>query len=168
MQSKTVWQYGSNNPDNADNLDSIRQWWGRLADQEITWRQRLIPESGDISQLNWDPQRFDEEFLLKTPSLRGITLYWCKPDSAEERNITADLLELDSFRQQLYVYPQSQKQVVIQVAVPQVKYQTIALNDPDLVVGKNAILMRDSRQLLEVQINLSPEKFEELKDRLKD
>jgi len=81
MQAKTVWQYGSSNPENGDNLQIIRQWWGRFANEKVSWQQRLIPESGDLEAIDWEAQRFDEEFVLTSPSLRGITLYWHKPDS---------------------------------------------------------------------------------------
>ena len=166
MQAKIVWQYGSSNPENGDNLQIIRQWWERFANQKVSWQQRLIPESGDLEAIDWEPQRFDEEFVLTSPSLRGITLYWRKPDSPEERNTTADRLELDTKRQKLYIFPQSQKQLVIRAGVPELKYDKVLLKNPDIVVEKGAIAFRDNRQLVEVKVSLSEEGFEELKKKL--
>jgi hypothetical protein len=71
-----VWQDGSNNPDNATHLDTIRQWWASLQDQEIHWQQRLLPTDGDLSGLDWQPQRFDETFGINNPEIRGITVYF--------------------------------------------------------------------------------------------
>ncbi len=166
MEPKTIWQYGSSNPDNGDNLETIRQWWGRLADEKVSWQQRLIPDSGDLEAIDWEAQRFDEEFVLTSPSLRGITLYWRKPGSPDERNTTAERLELDSNRQKLYVFPQSQKQLVVRVGVPELKYDKIALKNPEIVVEEGAIAFRDNRQLVEVKISLSEEGLEELKEKL--
>ena len=166
MQPKIVWQYGSSNPENGDNLQIIRQWWERFGDQKIFWQQRLIPESGDIEAIDWEAQRFDEEFVLTSPSLRGITLYWRKPGSADDRNTTADRLELDTNRQKLYIFPQSQKQLVIRIGVPELKYDKLLLKNPEIVVEGGAIAFRDSLQFVEVKVSLSEEKFKELKEKL--
>jgi len=166
MQGKIVWQYGSSNPENGDNLQIVRQWWERFANQKVSWQQRLIPDSGDLGAIDWEAQRFDEEFVLTSPSLRGITLYWRKPDSPEERNTTADRLELDTKRQQLYIFPQSQKQLVVRVGVPELKYDKVLLKNPEVVVESGAIAFRDNRQLVEVKVSLSEEGFEELKKKL--
>lgn len=167
MQLKTIWQLGSNNPENPNNLDTIRQWWVALADKEITWRQRLIPANGDINQLDWEPQRFDEKFQIAQPEIRGITLYWRKPNSPEASNTTVQKLELHHTRQELYIFPKSQQQLVIRVALPEVKYQRIEIKNPEILVEKNIILIQDKQQLLEVQIQLNSEKLNELKEKLK-
>ncbi len=166
MQGKIVWQYGSSNPKNGENLQIVRQWWERFANKKVSWQQRLIPESGDLGAIDWEAQRFDEEFVLTSPSLRGITVYWRKPDSPDERNTTADRLELDTDRQKLYIFPQSQKQLAIRVGVPELKYDKVLLKNPDIVVEKGAIAFRDNRQLVEVKVSLSEEGFEELKKKL--
>ena len=166
MQLKTIWQLGSNNPENPDNLDTIRQWWAAIANKEITWRQRLIPASGDITELDWEPQRFDEIFEIAKPEIRGITLYWQKPNSTAESNTTVQKLELHHTRQELYIFPKSQQQLVIRVALPQVKYQRIEINNPEVLVEENSILFRDATQLLEVQIKLTPEQLNQLKEKL--
>lgn len=167
MQLKTIWQLGSNNPDNPNNLDTIRQWWAALGEKEITWRQRLIPVSGDITELDWEPQRFDEKFQIAKPEIRGITLYWRKPNSPETSNTTVHKLELHHTRQELYIFPKSQQQLVIRVALPEVKYQIIEIKNPEILVEKNIILIQDKQQLLEVQIQLNSEKLNELKEKLK-
>lgn len=166
MQVKT-WQQGSPNPDNADNFDTIRQWWTSLSGQEISWRQRLIPETGEVADLNWEPQRFDEVFQLVSPEVRGITLYWHKPDAKDERNTTPHKLVLDPLRQQLYIYPQSQRNVVIRVALPQVVYQQVKISQPQLAMtqtgGQSVLVIRDEAQRLEIQVSLTPEQLSELK-----
>ncbi len=163
---KVTWQQKSNNPDNVDNLAVISQWWNNLNSQEISWQQRLIPHSGDVEEIRWEEQKFDEKFLIQSPQLRGITIYWRKNKEQEERNITARQLELDQIKQKLYIYPQTQEQVVICVSIPQVAYQTIELKDPQIIgktIGDNyLLLLRDTDQKLDLKINLSPQKLAEL------
>jgi hypothetical protein len=167
MTSTITWQYGSSNPENATALETIRQWWAEIEGQEINWQQRLIPETGDLSQINWESQKFDEVFLIVNPQLRGITLYWSKPKSDQERSITPSKLELDPLRQQLYIFSQSQANIVIRVEFPKVKYQIIDLKNPEIAVGKGGtLLLRDAEQLLEVKVSLTPEKLEQLKQKL--
>ncbi|MBD2481519.1 hypothetical protein [Planktothrix sp. FACHB-1365] len=163
----TLWQYGSSNPDNATHLDTIRQWWVSLQDQEIHWQQRLLPTDGDLIHLDWEPQKFDEIFTIKTPQVRGATLYWFKPEQPQERSITPHKLELDLQQKRLYIFPESQQQIVIRVERYKLPYQLIELTDPDLAVGKNGmILLRDHQQLIEVKINLSLDRLKLLKSKL--
>lgn len=172
MQVKTVWEQGSSDPSSADNFATISQWWSSLNGKEITWRQRLIPETGNVADQNWEPQRFDETFLLELPEVRGITLYWRKPDVKEERNTTPHKLELDQLQQQLYIYPQSQRGVVIRVALPQVVYQQVKMNQPQLTVlkaaGQSMLSIRDESQRLEIQVSLSPEQMTQLQQQISD
>ena len=167
MQPKIIWQLGSSNPDNANNLDTIRQWWGTLTGKEISWRQRIIPPSGDVSELDWEPQRFDELFVISSPQIRGITLYWRKPNSQDERSTTPHKLELDVRRQQFYIYPQSQKNLVIQVGFPEIVYQKIKLKNPEIEYSQAAengiVTLRDIQQQLEIKVALNPEKIAQLK-----
>jgi hypothetical protein len=166
---KAIWQQESTDPNNVNHFAEISQWWTSLNGQEITWRQRLIPEAG-ASDLNWEPQRFDETFVVTQPQVRGITLYWQKPDAKDERNTTPRKLELDALHQALYIYPQSQPSVVIRVAVPQVVYQQVKITQPDLTVLRSGeqmlLVVRDEAQLLEIQVSLSPEKLAELSQKL--
>lgn len=170
MEAKIIWQQNSDNPANGSNFATIQQWWANLNDKKIAWRQRLIPESGDVSQLDWESQRFDEVFKLESPQIRGITLYWYKPDGNSERSTTPRKLELDTQQQQLYIYPQSQKELVIRVGIPEIVYQKIELTNPEWQsssAGENHILiLRDRQQQLEVKLTLSPDNLAQLKEQL--
>jgi hypothetical protein len=171
MQLTTVWQQGSANIENPHNFGIIQQWFASLNGKEITWRQRLIPPTANVSEIDWQPQRFDEMFIISNPEIRGITLYWRKPDSQQERSITPHKLELDTPHQQLYIYPQSQKEVVIRVGVPEVIYQQIEVKNPELEYSKNnddnhIMILRDSNQLLEVKVTLSQASIELLKQQI--
>jgi hypothetical protein len=170
MEPKIVWEYGSHQPENGNNLDTIRQWWQKLQGQEVTWRQRLLTGDKSPEDLDWDPQRFDETFSIQKTDLRGITLYWTQPQDDRERNTTARKLELDRLRQQLFIYPQSQHQLVIRVAVPQIEYQTIELDNPEIAgatsEGHAIVIFRDETQQLEIKAKLSPERVKQLKQEL--
>jgi hypothetical protein len=162
MSSRIIWQQGSSNPDQVVNFNTICEWWGNLNHKEVAWAQRLIPEDPNLDHIDWETQRFDEKFTIQTPEIRGITLYWYKLGDKDERNLTPKQLELDLHKEQLYIYPASQAQVVIRVVLPQVKYQVVDLNNPQIAanpLGKNCLfLLRDPQQQLEVKLNLSPEK----------
>ena len=170
MQLKTVWQSGSSDPENSNAFTTISQWWSNLNGKEVVWRQRLLNPVGDASDLNWDTQRFDEKLLLKNPQVRGITLFWQKPDSDQERNTTVSKLELDQVHQQLYIFPQSQKEVVFRVELPEFNYQRIAIQNPQWQAttdGSSQILtLRDSQQKLEIQITLDAAHLSQLKQLL--
>ncbi len=170
MEAKIVWQQGSDNPNNSSNFATIKEWWTNLNDKKIAWRQRIISQTGDVSQLDWEPQRFDEVFKLETPQIRGITLYWRKPEIKQERSTTPRKLELDTHSQQLYIYPQSQKELVIRVGVPEIIYQKIALTNPQWQgsrAGEGYILtLRDKQQQLEIKLTLSAENLAQLKEQL--
>lgn len=166
METKIIWQQDTSNPENASNLAKIGQWWASLKDREIVWKQRLIPTNGNLDEVNWEQQRFDEKFALKEPQLRGITIYWQKPNSDRELNITVKKLELDLAKQQLYIYPQLQSGVVIRVSTPEIIYQTIELTNPQVAatnVGDNhLLLLRDSEQQLQVKVILPRASWEKL------
>lgn len=170
MQGKIVWQQGSGKLDNLDNLALIRQWWQSLANKEVIFAQRLIPQTGEVEELNWEKQRFDEAVELKNPDIRGITLYWYKIDSPQERNTTPHQLVLDTRHQQLYIFPQSQKQLVIRVALPQVIYETIELTNPQIefssIKGNYLLALRDAQQQIEVKVTLNSELLALLKQKL--
>ncbi len=166
MEPLIIWQQNSDNPENGSNFATIQQWWANLNNQKIAWRQRLIPQVGNVREIDWEPQRFDEEFKLQSPQIRGITLYWYKSDTEQERSTTPYKLELDTQRQQLYLYPQSQPELVIRVGIPQIVYRKIEITNPQCVgtkVGENyVLLLRDKQQQLEVKLTLSPSHFEQL------
>jgi hypothetical protein len=159
MPTKIVWQQNSNEPENASNFATISSWWASLNGQEIVWQQRLIPEDGDSDKIDWELQRFDEKIILQLPEVRGLTLFWYKPNSDIEHNITVKKLELDTARQKLYIYSQSQSQLIVRIGKPEVVYQTIELKDPLIVgtsVGENCVLLlRDRSQQIEIKLTLS-------------
>lgn len=167
MQLKTVWQSGSNDPENGDKFDRISQWWGNLNGKEISWVERLIPQIGGLSEIHWHPQRFDETFVMVNPEIREDTLYWYTPDSPVQRNNTVDKLELDNVQQQLYIYPQLESELVICIGIPEVKYQTLELNNPEVALGEdNILLLWAADRELEIKISLSPENIAKLKELL--
>lgn len=170
MQPTIIWQQNSDNPENGQNFAIIQQWWANLNDKKIAWRQRLIPQTGDVNELDWEPQRFDEVFKLQAPQIRGITLYWHKPDSEQQRSTTARKLELHQHSQQLYIYPQSQKELVIRVSTPEIIYQKFEITNPQwegIGAGENYILtLRDNQKQLEIKLNLTPDNLEKLKEQL--
>ncbi|OUL21259.1 hypothetical protein [Nostoc sp. 106C] len=166
MQLKTVWQSGSGDPENPQILATIGQWWTNLNSKEVTWQQRIITQNTEVDRIDWEPKRFDEKFAIANPEIRGITLYWRKPDSPQERNTTPHQLILDSLHQYLYIFPQSQKELVIRVGLPSITYQTISLTNPQYLYnpsGENHILtLQDARQQLEVKVTMSPENLKQL------
>ncbi|MEC4893046.1 MAG: hypothetical protein SAL07_12595 [Oscillatoria sp. PMC 1051.18] len=164
--AKITWATNSTNPHNPNYLATIQEWWVSLDGKEVTLAQRLIGENGNASDLNWEPQRFDEKFVIQNPQIRGITVFWYKQDSDVERNLTPEKLEFDTDTQKLYIYPQSQKQVVVRIGLATVQFQTIDLQDP-LIVGtstgeKRIILLRDKQQQIDVKLTLSPQYISKL------
>ena len=167
MQLKIVWQSGINNSDNTDNLHHISQWWANLNGKKIVWVERMIPQIGGMSEIHWQPQRFDETFTIINPEIREDVLYWYKPDSPVERSSIVQKLELDNLQQQLYLYPQLQSDVVIRIGIPEVKYQTLEIKNVEIALGEdNIMLLWDPEQELEIKISLSTENIVKLKELL--
>ena len=170
MQTKIIWQQGSSNPENADNFQKISEWWSALHGKEVTWRQRIAAPTAPVEDLNWEPQRFDEAFVISNPQIRGITLFWAKPDAPEEKGFTASKLELHNLSQHLYIYLQSQKDVVIRVGLPEINYQVVEVTNPSLhsvAAGAGCVLiLKDDRQLLELRVALTSDRLNQLKQLL--
>lgn len=170
MIDNLIWQQNSSEPNNGDNLDAIAQWWSNLAEKEVGWQQRLIPASGDLQDINWQPQKFDEKLVLQTPQLRGITIYWRSDRTTDERNITPSKLQLNLTKQQLYVFPQSQSQVIIRISLPESVYQKLNLLNPQIAATLKdngaMILLRDEAQKLEIKVTLNSERLKQLLARL--
>lgn len=166
-----IWQQNSSQSDNGDNLAAIAQWWYSLAGKEVAWQQRLIPASGNLEELDWQPQKFDEQLILSTPQVRGITLYWRNKQGTDERNITPNKLDLNQTKQRLYIFPQSQSQVVISVSLPVIVYQQLNLVNPQIAAtiknGQGVILLRDAVEKLEVKVALSRSQIKQLLEQLK-
>ncbi|MCA6574221.1 MAG: hypothetical protein ACK47D_07660 [Pseudanabaena sp.] len=160
MEATIIWQLGSTDPEAESNLARIAQWWASLAGQEIIWQQRPITDSTNYEAIDWSKQSLDETFTIQAPSLRGITLYWYKPSSPDERNISVGYLKLDLFNQCLDVLPSSGRSYQLRVTLPKIVYQKIKLDDPQFGSltqpnGDTVLLFRDENQRLEIQINLS-------------
>jgi len=141
-----------------------------LDGKEVMIAQRLIPENGDLSQINWDWEKFDEQLVLINPEIRGITLYWKKSISENERSFTPAKLVLEQLQDQLYIYPQSQPQVVIRVGFPKLDYTRVSLKSPDLLMtesqGQKILLMRDRAQQLAIELPLTSATLQKLKELL--
>lgn len=172
MSESLIWSQNSSQLDNGDNLDAIAQWWSQLVGQEVFWQQRLLPNNGDLGDLDWQPQKFDEKLVLKKPQVRGITLYWHHHQTQTERNITPSKLQLDMGQQRLDIFPQSQSQVIIRVSLAKVVYQKLNLVNPQVAAtlkdGQGIILLRDEVEKLEVTVTLSQEQILQLLDKLKN
>ena len=170
MSNNLIWQQNSGDPNNQENMDAIAQWWSQLAGTEIVWQQRLLPPSGEVEDLDWQPQKFDEKLILGAPQVKGITLYW-RNKGIDERNITPDKLELNLAKQRLYIFPQSQSQVVISVSVPVAVYQKINLLEPQIAAtikgDQGIILLRDETEKLEIKVTLNEIQISQLLDKLK-
>ena len=170
MNNDLIWQQNSPQPDNGDNLDAIAQWWSSLVGQEITWQQRLIPDSKDLEDIDWQPQKFDEQLVLDAAQIRGITLFWHFPKALTERNLTPSKLQLDLTNQTLYIFPQSQSQVLVRVSLPKIIYHKLNLLNPQLAAtirdGQGVILLRDEIKKLEITVTLNPSEIAQLLESL--
>ena len=170
MTNNLIWQQNSNEPDNGENLAAIAKWWSSLEGKEISWQQRLIASKDNLQEIDWQPQKFDEKFVLLTPQLKGITIFWLNNKAADERNITPSKMQLDLTKQVLYVFPQSQSQVVIRISLPQTAYQKLSVINPQIAAtikdGSSIILLRDDTEKLEIKVTLDKERLSQLLDRL--
>lgn len=165
MQLLTIWQHGIQSPENINNLDIIREWWENLNGKEINWVERLIPQIGGMSEVHWQPQRFDEIFVIIRPEIRDMTLYWYKADFPLEHNKIAQKIELDHLKQQLYLYPQSEEELVIRVGLNEFEYQAIELQNADITFQEpEVMILRDVKQQLEVKVNLTAANLNLLKE----
>ena len=120
--------------------------------------------------LDWQPQKFDARLIVRNLEVKGITLYW-RNSNTDERNITPSKLCLNSNKQKLYIFPQSQSQVVIRVSLPATVYQKLDLVNPQIAAtvkgGKGTILLRDETQKVEVKVALTQVLVKQLLDKLK-
>ena len=171
MSNILIWQENSLDLKNGDNLNAIAEWWSDLNGKEVSWQQRLIPSSKDFEDIDWQPQKFDEQFVLQATQVKGITLYWRNDKIVDERNITPTKMQLDLIKQQLLFIPQSQSQVVISISLPGIVYQKIDLVNPQVAAttkdGAGIILLRDETQKLEIRVTLDRDRLDLLRDRLK-
>jgi hypothetical protein len=172
---RVLWEAESQAPDNAKNLSIIANWWKSLDKKSILWKQRVIPEKGEI---DWDPQKFDDTFVCFEPALRGFTLYWKKKEGEEETNITPVKLEFNPTQQHLFVYPERQKDVVISVEIPGVVRETLQMKNPAWFservtdeagnVSGYRLVIHDASTLVEVQIEMDEGSLNYLKSAVND
>jgi hypothetical protein len=162
-----TWEAETNQPENAATLSQIREWWESLDGKKVTWRQRLISPGETAQQLQWETQKFDETFTMASPQLRGITLYWRKPEEEQEHSTTPRKLEWALERQQLYIYPRSRQDLVLRVGLQEIIYQTIHLENPQVAgitkEGNCLLLLRDPEKQLEIKVTLDQANHEKLK-----
>lgn len=172
MAGLVRWSRESGDASNADNFATIAQWWADLAGKEVSLAQRLLPASGDVSEIDWDWQRFDENFTIEAPTVRGITLYWYKQGEENERNLTPYKLEFNPIRERLYIYSDAERQLVLRVSFPPIQYQVVRAANPKLAGLSSAegllILMRDPQAQVEIQLTLDAESIERLRACLPD
>jgi hypothetical protein len=88
----------------------------------------------------------------------------------DERNITPNKLHLNKTKQRLYIFPQSQSQVVISVSLPVTIYQQLNLVNPQIAAsiknGQGIILMREEAEKLEVKVTLNQLQVKQLINQL--
>jgi hypothetical protein len=171
MESTITWTLGSTDPDAETNLARIAQWWTALAGQEIIWQQRPLTENTDREAIDWSKQSLDETFTIHNPTLRGITLYWFKPNSPDERNITVGYVQLDLHNQKLDILPSSGRNYQLRITLPKIVYQKIQITDPQFGSllqsnGDAVLLFRDEKQRLEIQIDLNANNVNLLQQKL--
>jgi hypothetical protein len=165
MQFLIVWEHDSKDPENDANLAVISQWWANLNGKQVNWLERMIPQIGGMSEIHWEIQRFDEIFIIVNPAIKGTTLYWQKPDSPIEHNSMAQKIELNNLKQELYIYPRIEEEIVLRVSLHEFEYQTIKLNNVEITFQEQEVMMiRDVKQQMEVQINLTAENVNLLKE----
>ncbi|BAQ65252.1 hypothetical protein [Geminocystis sp. NIES-3709] len=160
MNKKITWQTKSENIDNQTNLQLISQWWSTLDKKPVKLAQRVISENGSTNDIDWKSQRFDEEFTLESPQVRGITIYGKKQGEEKEFGYTPQKIELDADYQQLDIYLQSQSNIIIRFTLNTIQYPILSLAEVEIVSnpsGKNhLILLRNHEQKIEVTFTLNP------------
>jgi hypothetical protein len=158
MESIVFWQQGA--PDGEEKLAQIKEWWQNLAGKDILWQQRPIPEDKNIDGVNWEIQKFDEEFSLPQTDLRGITLYWYRDNT--ERNLTPSALRLDRQAQTLDVIPDSTRNYFVRITSKEPTYQTIRLTAPLLEIYPGCIVFKDSATMTAVEVAITPAQAQQI------
>jgi hypothetical protein len=130
-----------------------------------------LAENTDREAIDWSKQSLDETFTIHNPTLRGITLYWFKPNSPDERNITVGYVQLDLHNQKLDILPSSGRSYQLRITLPKIVYQKIQITDPQFGSllqsnGDAVLLFRDEKQRLEIQIDLNANNVNLLQQKL--
>lgn len=178
MSNKIIWQQNSDNADNYNvtNLQFISEWWSNVGQKKVKIAQRLIPDTENIYDIDWKYQRFDEEFIIESPEIRGITIYGKKQGNDKEFGYTPQKLELDIDNQELDIYLQSQSKTIIRFSVAKIIYQTIPFGEVEIVSNGDSknhlILIRNKEKKVEITFTLNTNQqlylFSQLAKTLKD
>jgi hypothetical protein len=161
MSNKIIWQQNSENSDNYNvtNLQFISEWWSNVGQKKVKMAQRLIPDTENIYDIDWKYQRFDEEFIIECPEVRGITVYGKKEGNDKEFGYTPQKLELDIDNQELDIYLQSQSKTIIRFSVAKIIYQTIPFGEVEIVSNSDSenhlILIRNKEKKVEITFTLN-------------
>ncbi len=170
-----TWQQGSQAPENSGNFSTIAEWWKSLATKSVLWKQRMIPESGEV---DWASQKFDDTFDFAEADVRGITFYWKKTAVADASNITPSRLEFNPSLQRLYFYPETQKELIISVEIPGTVRESLKVKNPSWFTEKvlddagnvteyRLVILDDTNQA-EVQIEMNQGNLDFLKNAVCD
>ncbi|PIE32736.1 hypothetical protein CSA56_14195 [candidate division KSB3 bacterium] len=164
---RITWQFGSEDPENSKNFTTITTWWKALQAQTVVWKQRLIPKDGN---LDWSSQKYDESFTFFEADVRGITFYWRKEEADKMSGITPSKLEFAPALQRLYVYPESQNNLVIRIEIPEPVHQSFTIDKPGWFGEKKAddsgdyeLIARDHVSHTEFLITLDKDNLESLR-----
>lgn len=168
---RLVWYQGTTDVDGVATFAMIQDWWAGLSHKRIIWQQRLMGMATDPASLDWTAQRFDEQFTIVNSEIRGITLYWSKADDhSKVQNTTPQRLEFDLEKQQLYIFPVSQNDLVLRVTLPQKTLKTIRVMEPEFSVtvenGQGVLTFKSEADLLKVEVVLSSESLLAFKQKL--
>ncbi len=160
MEPIVFWQQGI--ADGEAKLALIKEWWQGLTGKEVLWQQRPIPEDNDLSKVNWELQKFDEEFVPLKTELRGITLYWQRPTDTAERNLTPAALRLDRQALTLDIMPDSTRNYFVRVTSKEPTYQLIRLVYPQMELYDNALIFKDEVTMTAIEVELTPEQVAQI------
>ena len=170
-----LWEAQSQNPDNAKNFNIIANWWKSIGKKSVMWKQRITPDNEEI---DWSPQKFDDTFVLAESDVRGITFYWRKGESEDEANTTPVKLEFNPTQQHLYLYPETQENLVISVEIPGAVRETLRMKNPAWFSEKiyneaenvttYRLVVHDTTNLIEVEIEMDEASLNYLKHALNE
>ncbi len=160
MEPIVFWQQGA--PEGEEKLAQIKEWWQNLTGKDILWQQRPIPPDRNIEAVNWDIQKFDEEFSPLQTDLRGITLYWQRPKDEAERNLTPVALKLDRKAQTLDIIPDTSRNYFVRVTSKEPTYETIRLNSPLLELYPGYVVFKDPKTMTAAEVELTPAQAQQI------
>ncbi|MCS6958823.1 MAG: hypothetical protein RMK91_02100 [Pseudanabaenaceae cyanobacterium SKYGB_i_bin29] len=160
MEPIVFWQPGE--PDSETKLAEIKGWWQNLLGKPILWQQRPLPEDKDLSKINWEVLKLDEEFVPVKMDLRGITLYWQRPTDSSEHNLTPSALKLDRQAQTLDVLPDSTRNYVVRITSREPVYQVIRLFQPQVEVRGEILVFKDATTMTAVEVELTAEQKQQI------